>query len=218
MTGAWMCMAAVCAGAAAWWWIPAGREPVAVRGRRNASRGGGADGVRGGAGDAAKGMACAGMRDVSDDADDVPDVGLALEMLAAAIGHGSSIPRALEAVGTAWGGAAFGGMMVDVAAALHRGATWQNAWALACAHPRCGRVATTLADTLEPAWRHGSSPLPRIEAAADQLDRDRRRRIEEGAARLGVRMLVPAGVCFLPSFVLIGILPVVASFGAGLFG
>ena len=148
--------------------------------------------------------------------DDALPTGLALEMLAAAVSQGASIPRALEAVGRAWRGSE-GDALAGVAAALHRGADWHNAWALARAHPRCGGVMATLSDTLEPAYRHGTSPLPRIEAAVDQIDKDERRLIEERAAKLGVRMLVPTGACFLPSFVLIGVMPVIVSFGAGLF-
>ncbi|NMN00575.1 type II secretion system protein, pilus assembly [Bifidobacterium sp. DSM 109958] len=143
--------------------------------------------------------------------------GLALEMLAAAVSQGASIPRALEAMGRAWSGET-GEVLCGVATSLHRGADWHNAWALACAHPRCGGVMGMLSDTLEPAHRHGTSPLPRIEAAVDQIDKTERRLIEERAAKLGVRMLVPTGACFLPAFVLIGVLPVIASFGAGAFG
>ncbi|NEG77767.1 type II secretion system F family protein [Bifidobacterium avesanii] len=146
-----------------------------------------------------------------------PSVSLILEMLAVAIRQGASIPRALDAVGGAWGGPC-GSLMIHVADVLHRGSGWRSAWAVACADPRFGALMTVLEDTLEPAWRHGSSPLPRIEAAVEQRDRDERRIIEEAAARMGVRMLVPMGLCFLPSFIVIGVVPAIASFGAGLFG
>ncbi|KAA8820963.1 type II secretion system F family protein [Bifidobacterium vespertilionis] len=158
------------------------------------------------------------LKRAQDDGDrTAPSATLLLEMLAVSIRQGASIPRALDAVGTAWGGEC-GGLMIRTAAALHRGAGWPNAWALACGDERFGPLMMLVADTLEPSWRHGSSPLPHIEAAAEQIDKDSRRRIEEAAAKLGVRMLVPTGLCFLPSFILIGIVPAIASFGFELFG
>lgn len=146
-----------------------------------------------------------------------PSAALLLEMLAVAIRQGASIPRALEAVGGAWGGDC-GALLEHVAAVLHRATGWRSAWAVARADPRFGALMAVLEDTLEPAYRHGSSPLPRIEAAVEQQDREGRRRIEEAAAQLGVRMLVPTGLCFLPSFLLLGVVPAIASFGVGLFG
>lgn len=151
------------------------------------------------------------------DADVVPSITVLLEMIAAAIHQGASIPRAIAVVGESWGGEC-GTVLGDVARALHRGVGWRNAWARACAHPQLGENMTMLADALESSYRHGTSPLARISAVVDQIDRDERRRIEEGSAKLGVRMLVPTGLCFLPSFILLGIVPVIASFGASVFG
>ncbi len=151
------------------------------------------------------------------DADAVPSVTILLEMMAAAIHQGASIPRAMEVVGESWGGEC-GTVLGDVARALHRGVGWRNAWIRACAHPRLGGSMTLLADALESSYRHGTSPLAGISAVVDQIDRDERRRIEEGAAKLGVRMLVPTGLCFLPSFIVLGIVPVIASFGTSVFG
>lgn len=187
MSGAMAAIAALLAGTAMWLWPGDGGA-----GRLRASR--------------------------SDDDDrGAPSATLLLEMMAVAIRQGASIPRALEAVGSAWGGPC-GDLMARTAVFLHRGAGWSNAWALACGDARFGPVMTLLADTLEPSYRHGSSPLPRIEAAVEQIDKDSRRRIEEAAAKLGVRMLVPTGLCFLPSFILIGIVPAIASLGFQLFG
>ena len=147
----------------------------------------------------------------------VPSITVLLEMTAAAIHQGVSIPRAVEAVGRSWGGEC-GTALVDVAQALHHGAGWRNAWSRACSHPQFGENMTMLADALESSYRHGTSPLAGIAAVVDQIDRDERRRIEERSAKLGVRMLVPTGLCFLPSFILLGIVPVIASFGVSVFG
>ena len=36
--------------------------------------------------------------------------------------------------------------------------------------------------------------------------------MERAAARLSVRLLMPTGLCFLPAFVIVGVLPAIASF------
>ncbi|MCH9276763.1 hypothetical protein JS533_010845, partial [Bifidobacterium amazonense] len=79
-------------------------------------------------------------------------------------------------------------------------------------HADVMRLFDVLEDALEPAWRRGASPVMRLEAAIDQLDSDERSRIEESAGRLSVRLLLPTGLCFLPSFIIVGVIPAIASF------
>lgn len=74
------------------------------------------------------------------------------------------------------------------------------------------RMLNLLRDTLEPSWRRGVSPILRLEAAVEQFDTDERSRIEMGTARLSVRLLLPTGLCVLPAFIVIGVIPCVASF------
>ena len=54
--------------------------------------------------------------------------------------------------------------------------------------------------------------MNRLEAAIEQLDWDERARIEQSAAKLSVRLLLPTGLCMLPAFVAIGVVPAVMSF------
>lgn len=82
---------------------------------------------------------------------------------------------------------------------------------------QCTQYYARLADALEPSWRHGVSPILRIEAVIEQLDRDDRRGIEDAGARLSVRILLPVGLCFLPSFIMIGVIPCLAAFASDLF-
>ena len=58
----------------------------------------------------------------------------------------------------------------------------------------------------------GASPVERLETAVEQLDWDERAQIEQAAAKLSVRLLLPTGLCFLPAFVAVGIIPSVMSF------
>lgn len=52
-------------------------------------------------------------------------------------------------------------------------------------------------------------------AEAESLRARRQAELEASAERLGVRVLVPLGVCVLPSFILMGVLPVVISMVRG---
>ena len=58
----------------------------------------------------------------------------------------------------------------------------------------------------------GVSPLPQIHAAIEQMDGSERARIEQRASRLSVRLLLPMGLCLLPAFLLIAVVPTIMSF------
>jgi Flp pilus assembly protein TadB len=59
------------------------------------------------------------------------------------------------------------------------------------------------------AQRSGSSVTGEVARLADELGERARLRVEERARTVGVKAAVPLGVCLLPSFVLIGIVPLV---------
>lgn len=152
-----------------------------------------------------------------------------VELLAIAVRQGASIPRALALVG-ARSGPGLGVVLTQVAQRLEQGVDWAAAWGCGQGEPcddahgtrrrmRAGPTRsdsdmglTMLREALEPSWRHGVSPLLRLQAFADQLNADQRARIERQAAALAVKVMLPCGLCFLPSFVLIGIVPVIAAF------
>lgn len=57
----------------------------------------------------------------------------------------------------------------------------------------------------------GVGPAPLIESVAGELRAASRRRRQEAAAALGVRLVIPLGVCILPAFLLLSVVPVVIS-------
>ncbi|NEG90034.1 hypothetical protein GFD25_08575 [Bifidobacterium aerophilum] len=147
-----------------------------------------------------------------------------LALTAAVVRQGASIPRAVETVGSSIGGRVGRGLC-RVCDALLRGDDWHDAWGAAeggldaetargFGAAAGGRepVFAMLEEALEPAWRHGTSPVSRLETALEQLDRDERSRIEEASGRLTVRLLMPTGLCFLPAFVFVGVIPSIVSF------
>jgi len=136
----------------------------------------------------------------------VTDPVLLLELVAAALRTGASIPRALIAVGE----------VGDAPSALRAGrllllgAGWDEAWE--------GSPDAVLVRALEPAWCDGANPLPLLERAAASIHARRDRRAREAAGRLGVRLVLPLGLCYLPAFIAIGVVPVLLSTGIALLG
>ncbi|WP_291756100.1 type II secretion system F family protein [Cellulomonas sp. 73-92] len=139
------------------------------------------------------------------------DPALLLDLVAVALAAGAPVPTALVSVGTAWPGHA-GEALVRAARALTLGASWDVAWAGG------GAAALAVARALEPAWTAGASPVPLLRTAADRLRSRRRAETRAAAGRLGVQLVLPLTLCYLPAFVLVGLVPVVVSLSSSLLG
>ena len=90
-----------------------------------------------------------------------------------------------------------------VAAALRWGLSEEEAW---------GQVSPVWARTalaLRLAREAGVAPSSLLLSGSEDLRSARLAEIDVAAARLGVRLVVPLGVAFLPAFVLTTIVPVV---------
>lgn len=57
----------------------------------------------------------------------------------------------------------------------------------------------------------GASVVQTVERLADELARESLARAEDAARRVGVSAAIPLGVCLLPAFLLLGVVPTVAS-------
>jgi hypothetical protein len=101
--------------------------------------------------------------------------------------------------------------LASVAAAVRWGMPWARAWAAVGPGWSAVGRALVLADSLGVA---PSDPLAR--AAVDQR-RDHAHRLEIGTARLGVRIVLPLGLAFLPAFVLLGLVPLVLALAGELW-
>ncbi|WIK64031.1 type II secretion system F family protein [Gleimia hominis] len=121
-----------------------------------------------------------------------------INLLASALRVGSSIPHALETV------------------------------ARACADPPLSHMGTLLrlgsprtqmptpheyhakiCDALWPAWSAGASPMQLLTLAAQAIRKNRLTQTQEQAQQLGVKLVLPLGLCLLPAFVCIGVVPIV---------
>jgi hypothetical protein len=143
------------------------------------------------------------------------DLCLLLDVLAALLAGGVAVPRALEVTGRQTGITAF----VRVSRLLLRGVDWDMAWKAACAgcaangdDPSAARRLEIIADLLAPSWNDGTAAAPRLRQAARNLRSQEEDRLARDGSVLSVRILLPVGLCFLPALVVLGVIPVIASF------
>lgn len=139
---------------------------------------------------------------------DVVDEALVLDLAAAALSAGASVPGVLTALGEALEEEGAG----VVGRALLLGAPWEEAWQ-APDDEQWRAQRSRLESCLRPGWEDGASPAALLAATAASLRAGRHARDEEAAERLAVRLVLPLGACHLPAFVILGIAPVVASVG-----
>lgn len=139
------------------------------------------------------------------------DAAVLLDLVDGACQAGVGVPQALDAVGAAVGGGS-GEDLRRAARRLTLGAPWPAAW------HGCGPEVRPVARALRPAWEDGVPPGSLLRSAAESVRRARDAGAAEAAARLGVRLVVPLGLCHLPAFVLIGLVPVLGSMATTTLG
>jgi hypothetical protein len=76
-------------------------------------------------------------------------------------------------------------------------------------------VVPRLAEALDLALATGAGPVALIRAAAQEERRARAIRGVQSARRLGVLVLLPTGLCLLPAFLLLTIVPLAVSLALG---
>jgi Flp pilus assembly protein TadB len=137
------------------------------------------------------------------------DLPWAADLLAACLAAGAPAPAAAEAVAAAVGGPV--GEALRRAVALQRlGGDPPSCWLGLGADPELAAVGRALARAAE----SGLPAAPVISAEAALCRAERRADAQAALARVGVLATAPLGLCFLPAFLLIGIVPVVLGLGA----
>ena len=94
----------------------------------------------------------------------------------------------------------------EVATRLRLGADPIRVWRDVAAHPQLGSWGRTVLRAVD----SGASVADAMAAHADDLRQASRSRVEARARAVGVRAALPLGVCLLPAFLLLGIVPLVA--------
>jgi Flp pilus assembly protein TadB len=134
------------------------------------------------------------------------DLPLGEDLLAAALRAGAPVDRAVAAVADALGGP-LGERLGRTARSLHLGAGPPEAWAHLADVPGAGRlVAAAVRSSAS-----GGALAGALGRLADDLRGDRRVAAEAAARRAGVLIVLPLGLCFLPAFLLAGLVPVIVA-------
>jgi pilus assembly protein TadC len=147
-----------------------------------------------------------GWRGPTEAAGGIADVPLLLELLGAALDAGLAIPWALKLVAGV-STARIRTELSQVVAGLQIGASWEHSWQGMSDRGAVGQLHSALSF----AALTGAPAAPLLYAAAAQRRRQAQRDAEKKAAALGVRLVVPLGLCSLPAFICLGIVPVVVA-------
>lgn len=134
------------------------------------------------------------------------DLPAVVALLASALRSGAAPGDAIRLVTRALPGPA-ADRLGPVVARLALGVPAATVWADLAADPDLGPLGRTMAR----AHDSGAAVTPAVERLADDLARRARATVEDRARAVGVKAAVPLGLCLLPAFVLIGIVPLVAA-------
>ena len=134
---------------------------------------------------------------------DLPHV---VALFAAALRAGAAPADAIDQVCRALPGPA-ADRLAGVAARLSLGLDPAQVWSSLADDPALVGLGRTLAR----AHATGAPVVGAVERLADELARSGRAESEERARAVGVQAAVPLGLCLLPAFVLIGIVPLVVA-------
>jgi len=132
----------------------------------------------------------------------VAEVAGVIDLLALTLRGGVGLVEAMEAVAVRVGGP-LGLHLRTVAAAGRWGVEDAAAWASV---PSAWQPA---ARALRMAATAGVPPADALVSAAEEVRRGERQRLEVATATLGVRIVLPLGLVFLPAFILTTVLPIV---------
>lgn len=133
------------------------------------------------------------------------DLPVAVDLLAACLRGGATWRQSVQAVADAVGGP-LGAELAGVAARIRLGADPAEAWLRLTGSP----VLAPLARTAARACHSGAAVAPTLARLADDRRHAARAEASARARSAGVWAVAPLGLCFLPAFVLLGIVPAVA--------
>jgi tight adherence protein C len=136
---------------------------------------------------------------------DLPDV---VDLLALGVGSGLTVHLAVARVAAR----ASGPLAGELRRVLDEvGLGRRLADALDDLPARAGEDVRPLVGALVASERYGAPLVAGLERLADEVRRDRRRRAEEAARKVPVKLLFPLVTCTLPAFGLLTVAPLVAS-------
>lgn len=94
----------------------------------------------------------------------------------------------------------------ELAARLRLGVDPATVWSELARHPQLGGLGRSVVRAIE----SGASVSEAMQRLADDLRQRTRADVESRARAVGVKAAVPLGICLLPAFILVGVVPLVA--------
>ncbi|MCT9932488.1 type II secretion system F family protein [Planotetraspora sp. A-T 1434] len=137
------------------------------------------------------------------------DLPFAADLMVACLRAGQPLSGAIDTAAQAVGGP-LGERLTWVGAQVRLGANPEAAWAVLADEP----PLASLARTMMRAARSGAPVADVLTRLADDARHASRAASAAAARRVGVQAVAPLGLCFLPAFVFLGIVPVVAGLAA----
>jgi Flp pilus assembly protein TadB len=128
-----------------------------------------------------------------------------VQLLGAALRSGVSPGEGVRIVSSALPGAA-AARLSGVTERLDLGVDPEKVWGTLADDAELAPLGRTLAR----AHRTGAPVVAAVQRLGDELERAARAQVEERARAVGVRAALPLGLCLLPAFLLLGIVPLVA--------
>lgn len=136
----------------------------------------------------------------------VSDLPLLLDLLAALLAAGLSLDRSLRQLALISGHELSAGL-ASVGGALALGAEWSAAWrGTLNAEPL--RILAQLERSTRFLALTGAPSAALLRAEAARLRQEKQRDLQRRAAALEVKLVLPMGLCALPAFMLLGVVPV----------
>ncbi|MFI7701834.1 type II secretion system F family protein [Nonomuraea sp. NPDC049480] len=133
------------------------------------------------------------------------DLPFAADLMTACLLAGRPVSAATEIAANAIGGP-LGRRLTWVSTQLRLGADPEPTWALLAKDPALGRLSRAMTR----AAQSGAPVADVLTRLADDAREATRAAAVASARRVGVKAVAPLGLCFLPAFVLLGIIPVIA--------
>lgn len=137
---------------------------------------------------------------------EVADLPLGADLLASALRAGAPVDRAVLSVAEALGGP-LGERLHRVGRTLRLGGGPEEAWAHLGPVDGADRLTAAAVRTST----SGAALAGALTRLADDLRADRATSVEAAARRAGVLIVLPLGLCFLPAFILAGLVPVIVA-------
>lgn len=138
---------------------------------------------------------------------------LIADLLSTAVSAGASVFDALAVVAEAVDDPARS-RLVRVGTAIELGAPPEIAWGELLDDESLAPIADAAIRSL-----HTGAPLAFVlDAAAVDMRQAHRAEVTEAARSAGVRTVAPLALCFLPAYLLVGVVPIIAGFASTMFG